>query len=249
MLFLLLFIHGSLLGLDVDLVILSGVESQPLNENWPAIQKHWKELTGKRAILALISKDVKTLMRCKKDVIRFPLQAGIPPQVQAQLLKLFVPSLFADKVCLTRDVSLIPLKKDYFSNYDMFFPRRNYLIGRVYKAGNAVLGSQNDHIALGSVFMRVYSVQANTIGERIRDYWVQVEDKNKDALHQNILKEIEAAKGFIPLKLRKEKLESNLRTLRNPGKVTKHILKTADEVLVEKAADYAELPSLFELLG
>lgn len=108
------FIVLQMSGLTPDRVILATDANRDYIEFWPVVAKAWKEVVGLTPTLALIAdKDVQ-IDQSLGQVIRFEPIEGIPTSLQAQTIRLLLPALFEDDVCIISDIDMIPLQKDYF---------------------------------------------------------------------------------------------------------------------------------------
>lgn len=109
-----LFLVTSLMAFKIDRVIL-GVDHHPnYLQFWPMVAKLWQERIGVRPTLALIGGDEVAVDETLGDVIRFAPIAGVPTWFQAQTIRLLLPILFPDEVCVTSDMDMLPISKAYF---------------------------------------------------------------------------------------------------------------------------------------
>lgn len=113
-------------AITIDRVIL-GCDANPMYlEFWPLVAKTWKEIVGVKPTLALIASAEVEIDESLGDVIRFDPIPGIPTAFQAQVIRLLLPILFPNEVCIISDMDMIPLQRDFFINnlaphgYDKF---------------------------------------------------------------------------------------------------------------------------------
>ncbi len=97
--------------MKIDRVILSGDKSFYL-DFWPYAARAWKQLLGVKPTLAVIG-DVK-VDTSLGDVIRFKPIRGIPSGLQAQVIRLLLPTLFPNDVCIISDIDQLPINASYF---------------------------------------------------------------------------------------------------------------------------------------
>ncbi|MDN3506588.1 MAG: class I SAM-dependent methyltransferase [Simkaniaceae bacterium] len=113
-LLLLLLLPISLIGMTLDRVILSTDDNPTYIDFWPVVADTWERVTGLRPTLALVASEDVHIDESLGDVIRFEPIEGIPTSMQAQVIRLLLPTLFPDDVCLISDIDMIPLQKAYF---------------------------------------------------------------------------------------------------------------------------------------
>lgn len=100
-------------SMEIQRVIL-GSDTNPLYiEFWPIIAPIWKKM-GFQPTLALIAEEDYVIDESLGDVIRVNPLPDIPTSLQAQVIRLFLPALFPDDVCLISDMDMIPVSKSYF---------------------------------------------------------------------------------------------------------------------------------------
>lgn len=104
----------SVFSLKIDRVIISS-DAKPLYlDYWPMVAKAWTKLIGLRPTLAFIGSDEVKVDETYGDVIRFKPIPGVSVALQAQTIRLLVPTLFPDEVCMTSDVDMLPISKKFF---------------------------------------------------------------------------------------------------------------------------------------
>ena len=98
--------------MTVDRIIVSSDQNSDYLQFWPLVSIAWRRLTGAIPTLAFIGEErVNTDVG---DVIRIPTPDGIPTSFAAQAVRLFIPTLFPDQVCLISDLDMLPLQSGYF---------------------------------------------------------------------------------------------------------------------------------------
>ena len=81
---------------------------------WPIVAPLWKAM-GLRPTVVLVNEENCPLDESLGDVIHFKPLADVPVAQQAQVLRLLVPALFPDDVCLISDIDMIPISLTYFT--------------------------------------------------------------------------------------------------------------------------------------
>jgi hypothetical protein len=151
----------SAIGFKIDRVIL-GCDANPMYlEFWPVVAKTWKELVGVKPTLGLIaSKDVY-IDESLGDVIRFEPIPGVSTAFQAQVIRLLLPILFENEVCIISDMDMIPCQRNYFVNSVADIPDDCFV---VYKNGAFNSDEYKEYpmcynAALGKTFKEIFNIQ------------------------------------------------------------------------------------------
>lgn len=117
-------------GLTLQRVILSTNDNPNYIEFWPMAARAWQEIVGLRPTLALIADDDVEVDTTLGDVIRFKPIEGIPTSFYAQCIRLLLPALFPDEVCITGDIDISPLQKNFFTEQIKDFDEHSFVIYR-----------------------------------------------------------------------------------------------------------------------
>ncbi len=104
----------SVYPLKLTRVILSTDANPDYIQFWPVVAKAWREVVGVRPTLALIADSSVHIDESLGDVIRFDPIPGISTAFQAQTIRMLLPAFFEKDVCITSDIDLIPLNRNYF---------------------------------------------------------------------------------------------------------------------------------------
>lgn len=99
--------------MTIDRVILSVNDNPDYMEFWPIVAKAWSKI-GVKPTLALIGNENVTVDESLGDVVRFKPIPIIPTSFQARTIRILLPSLFENDVCITADIDDIPLSKSYY---------------------------------------------------------------------------------------------------------------------------------------
>ena len=160
--------------LKIDRVILSTNDNANYIEFWPIVAKVWKELIGVKPTLALIgNKDVK-IDETLGDVIRFEPIENVSTVLHAQAIRLLLPAYFEDEVCITSDIDMIPLNKEYFVETIKDFPDDCFVVFK-----NGYYEFHNYHFKLpicynvskGKNFKEIFGVKELTDIPKIIQNW------------------------------------------------------------------------------
>lgn len=144
-------------ALKLDRVILATDAHPDYIEFWPVVAKAWKEIIGIQPTLALIAHADVQIDESLGDVIRFEPIEGIPTSLQAQVIRLLLPALYPDDVCIISDIDMIPLNKEYFTESIRNCPDDSFVVYRdkAYHAGSLTY-PMCYFAARGSVFQEVF---------------------------------------------------------------------------------------------
>lgn len=118
---LLLFCYLSILStqqvecVKLQRVILSTNCNPYYSDFWPLVAPLWKAM-GLQPTLAFVAHEDCQLDETLGDVIRFKPIDGVSEALQAQALRLLLPSLFPDDVCLISDIDMIPVSFNYYTD-------------------------------------------------------------------------------------------------------------------------------------
>jgi hypothetical protein len=112
-------------AMKIDRVILSGDKPFYL-DFWPYAARAWKQLLGIKPTLVIIGDHkVDTSLG---DVIRFKPIKGVPTGLTAQVIRLLLPALFPNDVCIISDIDQLPIKASYFRDMIASIPVNKFVI-------------------------------------------------------------------------------------------------------------------------
>src|SRR3990170_756122 len=103
-------------ALKINRVILAVDTNPTYIQFWPVTARAWHKILGVRPTLALIADSSVHVEKSVGDVIRFDPIPGIPTSLQAQTIRLLLPALFENDVCILSDIEMMPLNRKYFEN-------------------------------------------------------------------------------------------------------------------------------------
>lgn len=117
----------SLEAMQVNRVILSTNDNINYIEFWPVVAPIWKAM-GIQPTLAIIGD--KPVDESLGDVVRFPTIPGVPTSLQAQTVRLLLPILYPNDVCIISDIDMLPVSKKYFTESAIKCPDNAFVIFR-----------------------------------------------------------------------------------------------------------------------
>ena len=121
-------VYVEVYALKLDRVILASNSNPNYLEFWPVVAKTWKRVIGVQPTLALIDDTGIIIDESLGDVIRVPSIEGVPTWFQAQVVRLFLPILFPEDVCILSDMDLVPLNRRFFTDGIEDLPENSFLV-------------------------------------------------------------------------------------------------------------------------
>jgi len=115
-------------AIKLDRVILATNDNPEYIEFWPLVAKAWKEIVGIQPTLALIGDESVQVDESLGDVIRFAPIEGVSTGNYARTIRLLLPILFEDEVCLISDIDMLPLSKEYYQGSIADVPEDNFVV-------------------------------------------------------------------------------------------------------------------------
>lgn len=97
--------------------VLVSCNSNPLYfDFWKMFSFIWKEKMGADPVLVYIDKEPDSVVIDDQwgQVIRVKSVDGVPEYLQTQWARFFYAHLFPDQICMTSDIDMFPLSKEYF---------------------------------------------------------------------------------------------------------------------------------------
>lgn len=158
-LIMLLLLSSQMHAFKLNRVILATDANPDYIEFWPVVAKAWKEIIGIQPTLALIANDDVQVDESLGDVIRFQPIEGIPTSFQAQVIRLFLPSLYPDDVCILSDIDMIPLSKSYYHDSVAQCPEDSFVVYRDQACPEELLSYPMCYLAArGSTFAEIFDL-------------------------------------------------------------------------------------------
>ena len=97
-------------------VILSTNTNPMYFDFWPIAAKAWKKRIGLTPTLALICDEDVEVDESVGEVIRFKPIPGVPSGLYAQVVRLFLPVMYPDDICIIGDIDMIPISRSYYKD-------------------------------------------------------------------------------------------------------------------------------------
>jgi hypothetical protein len=95
-------------------VILASNTNPEYIQFWPLVARHWKLVHGITPTLFFLGPEDRPVDKTCGDVIFVEPWPGIPTSFQAQIIRLFAPSLFSEDCCIICDIDLLLLDANFF---------------------------------------------------------------------------------------------------------------------------------------
>lgn len=157
---------------------------------WPHAAKAWSKIVGVRPTLALVAHENVQVDESLGDVIRFIPVKGLRTDFQAQVIRLLLPALFPDEICIISDIDQIPANSNYFCNSISSFDDDSFVVFKEFishKAPDEIPICYN--AAKGRVFGDIFGVlpTLDSIRDRIIYYGETVYPVHKWYSDQKIL--------------------------------------------------------------
>jgi hypothetical protein len=162
--------------MKIDRVIL-GCDTHPdYLPFWNLSSKAWSTIVGIKPTLVLIADEIPDHLDTTYGEIHLlkPID-GIPTARQAQIVRFFFPSEFPDETCLTSDIDMFPLSREYFSMLPVNVDPDHLA---VYSADSTLPGHPNHpsfavgyNAAKGRVFEEIVQGNMSNFEDKLRD-WV-----------------------------------------------------------------------------
>lgn len=141
-------------------VILSSNENPVYLEFWPLAAKGWKQLIGVQPTLVLITDDTVMVDESLGDVIRFKPIEGLSTVFQAQIIRLLLPVLFPDEVCIVSDIDQVPCSRSYFCDSITRYTDDKFIVYREVHSRRVKNEIPMCYVAAkGSVFSEIFGVK------------------------------------------------------------------------------------------
>ncbi len=141
-------------------VILASNENPVYLEFWPLAAKGWKQLIGVQPTLALVTDETISVDESLGDVIRFKPIEGLSTVFQAQIIRLLLPALFPDEVCIVSDIDQVPCNRAYFCDSIAKYNDHCFIVYREVHSRHVNNEIPMCYVAAkGSVFSEIFGVK------------------------------------------------------------------------------------------
>ena len=148
----------SLNAFELKRVILATNNNPNYIQFWPIVAPLWQAM-GIRPTLALIAYEDCPIDTTLGDVIRFDPIPNVAESTQAQTIRLLLPALFPDDICIISDIDMLPVSQSYFIDGAANCPEDTFLVYR-----DCAHGCGYPHYpmcynaAKGSVFAAIFGI-------------------------------------------------------------------------------------------
>lgn len=145
--------------MSVDYVIVSSNDNPLYMDFWPIFKKMTKQTLNAKPVLIHVSDSNEYEEDDDAVVIKIK-QVTKNTGFQAQISRLWAPIFFKDKICMTSDIDMLPLSKEYFNQFKTNQDDFHILSANVY---NNVMNyyPMCYNIAYGSTFEKVLELPNN----------------------------------------------------------------------------------------
>ena len=109
-------------------VIVSCNEEPLYKDFWPLVRDLWQDIIGIVPILVEIGDEDKVVEDASSIIHKIRKVPHIDSGLQAQIARMYITKFYPDEVCLTSDIDMLPLSKDYFITQVDPFPDNSLVI-------------------------------------------------------------------------------------------------------------------------
>jgi hypothetical protein len=142
--------------MKIDLAIHSSDSNPFYLDFWPLVSKVWKEKFGITPLLVYIDENHDIpIDETYGTVIKMKPVNGIPLYLQCQWVRLWIPSQFPDKICITSDIDMFPISKKYFVDQIADIPDTKYVHINPFHENIPICY----HVARGDTFKDILSLE------------------------------------------------------------------------------------------
>lgn len=156
--------------LKIERAILATDNNTMYIDFWPIVAKAWKKI-GVKPTLALVAPENVNVDESFGEVIRFIPLKEVPTSEQAQVLRLLLPIYFEDEGCITSDMDMLPISKEFFIDSVKQYPDDSFIVYR----DNAYHPQSRFPICYvagkGKTFMEIFGIKDKDDIPRIMKKW------------------------------------------------------------------------------
>jgi hypothetical protein len=146
-------------------VVIHSSDSNPMYlDFWPLVSKVWNVRFGLRPLLVYIDENhTIPIDTTYGDVIKMKPVPDIPIYLQCQWVRFWITTRFMDKICMTSDIDMFPVSKQYFIDMlkNVSDDKYVHLNATTLPGGTDIYLPVCYHVAKGSVFCRVLGLDAS----------------------------------------------------------------------------------------
>lgn len=172
----LLSFYNGMFCIKIDRAIVASDTNPMYLDFWPIVARAWKQVVGVQPTLALIAPPGIVVDESVGDVIRFDPIPGVPTWQQAQMIRMLLPTLFENDVCILSDIDMLPMSKHYFSEPIRYIPDTCLVTYHDGFHGKLVNGAPQGIpmcyvVATGKIFKEIFGVNSSLdIGSIIKSW-------------------------------------------------------------------------------
>ncbi len=158
--FVLLITINSMRCLTPARVILATDNNPTYIQFWPIVAKAWQQWIDLKPTLALVAEEGVRVDESLGDVIHFKPIPGIPTSFYAQVVRLLLPILYPDEVCILSDIDMLPISRIFFTRCAEHIPDDHFVVytNKAYEGLKAVQYPICYNAAKGSVFRALVGI-------------------------------------------------------------------------------------------
>ena len=138
--------------MKISKVIITSTLDKTYLDYWPIVEEAWRKLEIE-PILYLITDKKYNKVQSQNFYIK-----KIHPVFIAQNLRMLIPAIYPDDVCLLSDIDMMPLSKDYFQGSIKDIEDNNFFVYRANATPDNMLPICWN-VALGSTWSEVFSIK------------------------------------------------------------------------------------------
>jgi hypothetical protein len=142
-------------ALVIDRAIVASDANHDYLDFWPIVAKAWARL-GIKPTLALIANNHVQVDESLGDVIRFDPIPGVSNALYAQTIRLLLPILFENEVCLISDIDMIPISQTYYQGSISTIANDKFV---VYRDATPTQYKMCYNVAKGSIFQEIFGIK------------------------------------------------------------------------------------------
>lgn len=140
--------------MKIDKVILSSNENKEYLDFWPLVAEAWKNLGIEPVLIYTGSKSLEI----KGNVIKIKIPL-VKSSFVAQNIRLLIPFMFPDDVCIISDIDNMPLSEKYFQNSISQIEDNSFVIYRPNAASENMI-SIMWNAAKGKIWSQIFGVKS-----------------------------------------------------------------------------------------
>ena len=156
--------------MELQRAIMGVSDSEEYLGFWPVAARAWRTIVGIEPTIAVIGE--AHLDESLGTVIRFPQIQGVSIALHSQVIRLLLPALFPEDVCITTDIDILPLSRSYFRSITRGQEADRFVVCR---DGAYRIEEQKYPMcyvaARGSTFAEIFGIERRgQIEERVREW-------------------------------------------------------------------------------